>query len=163
MLSKVTPALMTMALLAAVARGTAPKPTVRSIGDQVMCRCGCVTTMEQCPHKDNSTYVCYPTWQEMKAVIQKDLAAGKDETAILQDLAIQYGVQVLAAPPQKGFNLTAWILPGLGLLAGLAVAVVLVRRWRVPRAPASAATPVDADLLAAVEEERKTAGLGPRE
>ncbi len=155
---------MAVVLLATAARGASLKPTVRSISDQVMCQCGCVTTMGQCPHKDTSSYVCYPTWQEMKAVIQKDIAAGKDETTILQDLAIQYGVQVLAAPPKKGFNLAVWILPGIGLLAGLAIAIALVRRWRSPSAPASAAAaPVDVELLASVEEEMKTSGLGPRE
>ncbi len=158
MLSKVTTSLMAMALLAAVARGAAPKPTVQSIGDQVMCLCGCVATVNHCPHLNCATQA------EMRAAIAKEIAAGKDETTILQDLAIQYGVQVLAAPPKKGFNLAVWILPGLGLLAGLAIAIVLVRRWRSPSAPASAAAaPVDAELLASVEEEMKTSGLGPRE
>ena len=158
MSSRFITSLMAVALLTTVARGAAPKPTVQSIGDQVMCLCGCVATVNHCPHLNCATQA------EMRAAIGKEIAAGKDETAILQDLAIQYGVQVLAAPPKKGFNLTVWILPGIGLLAGLAVAIVLVRRWHAPSAPASAAAPpVDAELLAAVEEEIKTSGLGPKE
>jgi RHS repeat-associated protein len=55
----------------------------------------------------------------MRAVIQKEIAAAKDETTILQDLAIRYGVQVLAAPPTRGFDLTVWLLPAISLLGGI--------------------------------------------
>ncbi len=130
-----------------------------------MCSCGCVTTMTSCPHKDNRTYVCYPTWQEMKAMIQEQTAAGKDEPAILQALAIRYGVQVLAAPPTKGFNLAAWILPGVGLLVGLAFAVVVARRLRNRVLPPAkvGGSQVDPKIRAAVEDEIKKAGLGVRD
>ena len=127
------------------------KPTLESIGDQVMCLCGCVATLNHCPHRDCATVA------EMRPVIEKEIAEGKDETTILQDLAIRYGVQVLAAPPTKGFSLTAWILPGVGLLAGLSLVVAVVRRWRRP-SPATAAAPakpLDPKLLTAVEEEMK--------
>jgi cytochrome c-type biogenesis protein CcmH/NrfF len=99
----------------------------------------------------------------MRPVIAQEIASGKDETTILQDLAIRYGVQVLAAPPAKGFSLTAWILPSVGLLAGLSFVVAVVRRWRKPSPVAVAMTsakPLDPKLLAAVEEEMKSAGLG---
>jgi cytochrome c-type biogenesis protein CcmH/NrfF len=146
------------ALLSASApRGANRKPTVESIGDQVMCLCGCVATLNHCPHHDCSTVV------EMRPVIEKEIAQGKDETAILQDLAIRYGVQVLAAPPAKGFNLTAWILPALGLSVSLIVVAVVVRRWRKLSATVAAKpgpASVDPKLRAAVEAEMKTSGFG---
>jgi cytochrome c-type biogenesis protein CcmH/NrfF len=135
------------------------KPTLESIGDQVMCLCGCVATLNHCPHRDCATVA------EIRPIIEKEIAEGKDETAILQDLAIRYGVQVLAAPPARGFSLAAWILPGVGLLAGLSFVVVIVRRWRKP-APVSAGVPpepLDPKLLAAMEEEMKDLGLGTRD
>jgi cytochrome c-type biogenesis protein CcmH/NrfF len=135
------------------------KPTLESIGDQVMCLCGCVATLNHCPHRDCATVA------EIRPIIEKEIAEGKDETTILQDLAIRYGVQVLAAPPARGFNLAAWILPGAGLLAGLSFVVVIVRRWRKP-APLSAGVPVkplDPKLLAAMEEEMRTSGLGAKD
>jgi cytochrome c-type biogenesis protein CcmH/NrfF len=132
------------------------KPTLESIGDQVMCLCGCVATLNHCPHRDCATVA------EIRPIIEKEIAEGKDETTILQDLAIRFGVRVLAAPPARGFSLTAWILPGVGLLAGLSFVVVIARRWRKP-APVAVgvpAKPLDPKLLAAVEEERKASGLG---
>ena len=131
------------------------RPTLESIGDQVMCLCGCVATLNHCPHRDCATVA------EMHPIIEKEIAEGKDETTILQDLAIRYGVQVLASPPAKGFNLTAWILPGIGLIAGLWFVVVMVRRWRKP-SPAAATIstePLDPKLMTAVEEEMKASGL----
>jgi cytochrome c-type biogenesis protein CcmH/NrfF len=134
------------------------KPTLESIGDQVMCLCGCVATLNHCPHRDCATVA------EIRPIIEKEIAEGKDERAILQDLAIRYGVQVLAAPPARGFSLTAWILPGVGLLAGLSFVVVIARRWRKPTPVAADVPhePLDPKLLAAVEEEMKASGLGTR-
>ena len=134
-------------------------PTYESIGDQVMCLCGCAATLNHCPHRDCATVA------EIRPVIEKEIAEGKDETTILQELAIRYGVQVLAAPPAKGFSLTAWILPGVGLLAGLSFVVVIVRRWRKPALGAAGVppTPVDPKLIAAVEKEMKNSGLGIRD
>jgi len=134
------------------------KPTLESIGDQVMCLCGCVATLNHCPHRDCATVA------EIRPIIEKEIAEGKDETTILQDLAIRYGVQVLAAPPARGFSLTAWILPGVGLVVGLSLVVVIARRWRkaAPVAAGVPPKPLDPKLLAAVEEEMKASGLGTR-
>jgi len=133
------------------------KPTLDSVSKQVMCMCGgCVAPLNQCPHLDCGTKA------EMKAFIQKEISEGKSETLILQDLTQRYGVGVLTAPPAKGFNLAVWILPGVGLMIGLAGVVVIVRRWRgQPSARAApAAPPMDPKVLAAVEEEMKSARLG---
>jgi len=141
-------------------RADAPrKPTLESIGDQVMCLCGCVATLNHCPHRDCATVA------EMRPVISQEIAAGKDETTILQDLAIRYGVQVLAAPPARGFSLTAWILPSVGLLAGLSLVVAVALRWRKPRLALAGAhaKPLDPKLLAAVEEEMKASGMTERD
>ncbi len=134
------------------------KPTYESIADQVMCLCGCVATLNHCPHHDCSTVA------EMRPFIQKEIDSGKGESAILQDLADRYTVRVLAAPPTRGFNLTAWILPGLGLIVGLFVVVVIVKRWRqrpLPCAEERGAGGMDPSILDAVEKEMKASGLGP--
>ncbi len=144
-------------LAASVARGDSiHKPTLEALGSEVQCTCGCVAPLNQCPHLDCAEKA------EMQAFINKEIAEGKEETAILQDLSIRYGVQVLSAPPAHGFNLAVWILPSVGLLAGLGLVVVIVRRWK--RKPALALAPPtathDPKVLTAVEEEMKSTGLG---
>ena len=148
-----------MLLAAGAARGEDPRPTVKSVGDQVMCLCGCVAILNQCPHHGCSTH------EEVQAVIQKMITEGKDEPAILQALTERYGTKILAAPPAHGFNLAAWVLPGLGLIVGLFLVIVMARRLLKPAAAPAAAPPanVDAKVLAAMEEEMKTSGLGVRD
>ena len=106
--SKLATVLLLGALLSASAlRGDSPRTvTVDSLGNQVQCVCGCIAPLNQCPHIDCATRT------EMQAFMKKEIAEGKDETAILQDLSLRYGVQVLAAPPARGFNLTVWIKTG---------------------------------------------------
>lgn len=94
---------------------------------------------------------------QMEDQINKGMAQGKTETAIIQDLVLRYGVRVLATPPARGFNLTVWILPGVGLLAGLVFVIVMVRRWRrlSTQSANNPAAHVDPRVVAAVEEEIK--------
>ena len=146
---------LAMTIVAASSLVGAPKPTAKSIGDGLICQCGCTQTVTECNH-----FEC-PSRAEMNALTTKEIAAGKDETTILQDFVKQYGVQVLASPPAAGFNLAVWILPGVGLIIGLGLVVMIVRKWRKPHPKTSDApeAPIDPKLIAAIEEEmRKVAG-----
>ena len=152
-----TIALFASLLAVSAIRGDAsPPPTLEVIGNEVQCLCGCNAPLNGCPHLD-----CAEKSQEL-AFIKQEIAAGKDETTILQDLSLKYGLQVLSTPPPHGFNLSIWILPSLGLLIGLAVVVVIVRRWRrKPAAPAAGTSskPVDPKVLAAMDDEMKSVGM----
>ena len=151
MSSKKAPAILIAALFVVSSTvGAESKPTMKSLGDGLICQCGCNQTVNACNHLECSTR------SEMTALAQKEIAAGKEETTIFQDFVLHYGVQVLASPPAKGFNLTVWLLPGIGLLAGLALVIAIVRHWRKPAvAEGPPHAPVDPKLLAAVEEEMK--------
>ena len=144
-------------LAAAAARGDNPrKPTLEAVGNEVQCTCGCVAPLNQCPHIDCAEKA------QMQTFIKQEIADGKDETTLLQDLSLKYGLQVLSAPPTHGFNLAVWILPSVGLLAGLGMVVVIVRRWkRKPdTVPEPTAASLDPKVLTAVEEEMKSTGMG---
>ena len=64
---------------------------------------------------------------QMRAVIREMLAEGKTREDILDYFVDRYGRDILAAPPKSGANLLAWILPIVGVAAGL-VGVFLVIR-----------------------------------
>lgn len=120
------------------------------IGTKVICLCGCRSPLNDCPDQP-----C-PVQATMQKIINTDLAQGMTEQATIQDLVHRFGEKVMVAPPAHGFNLTAWILPGLGLIIGLLLAIAVVRRWRRPELqPAAAASPLDDHVRAAVEEEMK--------
>jgi cytochrome c-type biogenesis protein CcmH len=147
-------AIVLLGAVSASLAGSGPKPTQRSIEGALTCQCGCNQTVAGCDH-----YGC-GSREEMRALIQKEIAAGKDQTAILQDMTLRYGVQVLAMPPAQGFNLTVWILPILGLIVGLAAVVLIVRRWRKPpgEPPPLPPSTMDPKVMAAVEAEIKKVG-----
>ena len=152
-------ALLTIVLLGPVVSGSSassgPVPTQKSIEGSLTCQCGgCNRTVASCDH-----YGC-GSREEIRGLIQKEIAAGKDETAILQDMTLRYGVQVLATPPAQGFNLSAWILPILGLTVGLAAVMLIVRRWRKQPGEPPCVTPsmMDSKVMAAVEAEIKKVG-----
>ncbi|MGH9395338.1 MAG: cytochrome c-type biogenesis protein CcmH [Terriglobia bacterium] len=141
-----------MFAIGAIAASPAAKPTLEQVGSQVYCMCGCVTTLNHCPHLPSECQ----SRAGMQTLILKDIKQGKDDKGILADLVDQNGVHVLASPPSAGFDLTVWILPGVGLIIGLLIVLIIVRRWRAKvsggETPAAEA-PIDPKIMAAIEEE----------
>ncbi len=97
--------------------------TVSSIASQLVCQCGCTLLLENCTHEE-----CHSR-ENMNALIVQQLDQGQSEEQIIQLFVTQYGEQVLASPPKKGFNLTAWILPFAVILVGGGVIYFLIKKW----------------------------------
>jgi cytochrome c-type biogenesis protein CcmH len=66
----------------------------------------------------------------IEAYMRRRIAAGATENQIKAELVAQFGTAILAAPPKRGFDLLAWVLPFAGLAAAAAVIGLSVRRWR---------------------------------
>ncbi len=66
---------------------------------------------------------------QMRAIIEKMIGEGKTKEEMLAYFVSQYGESILTIPPKRGFNLVVYIAPFLGLLIGVVVAFVFVRRW----------------------------------
>lgn len=66
-------------------------------------------------------------WQ-IRAQIQQLLDKGMSERAILQVMEQDYGPTVLANPAFSGFGTLAWLLPGAGVAAALAIYGIFLRR-----------------------------------
>jgi cytochrome c-type biogenesis protein CcmH len=101
-----------------------------------------------------------PIADRMRSFIRARIAAGDTKSEIKSKLVDQFGESVLAAPPKRGFNLLAWLLPFAGLGLGGAALAVLARRWsRAREEPASADPsgngrgPLDPELERRVDEE----------
>jgi cytochrome c-type biogenesis protein CcmH/NrfF len=150
--------LLVLGVLTALDLRSASRPSLKAVCDGLVCQCGgCNFSVSTCNHEQCSSR------DEMRAMAQKEIEAGKDETSILQDFVLRYGVKVLSTPPPGGFNSTVWILPGFAAVVGLAAAIMLVRRWRKrptvgPPSARHDASNIDPQVLAAVEEERRKAG-----
>jgi cytochrome c-type biogenesis protein CcmH len=73
-----------------------------------------------------------PLAGEMRTEIEAQLRAGRTPEQIRAFFVDRYGEWILLLPPRHGWNLLPWAVPIVGLLAGVAVWVALVRR-RAPR------------------------------
>ena len=115
-------ALLVVLLFAGTA-AAAGRPTVADLEDEVVCpTCGTTLDMSTAPIADR-----------MRAFIRARIAAGDSKQEIKDALVAQFGENVLAEPPKRGFDLLAWLLPIAGLIA--AAAVVGYATWRWSRRP----------------------------
>jgi cytochrome c-type biogenesis protein CcmH len=74
--------------------------------------------------------------RQMRAIIRDKLAQGESREAVIQYFVERYGEEVLMAPPARGLGLLAWLVPGIALLAGLAIVGLALRSW-LRREPAA--------------------------
>ncbi len=101
----------------------ADSATVSNISDQLICQCGCTLILSNCSHAE-----CMSR-EAMTALIEQNLAQGQSEEQIIQSFVAQYGEQVLASPPKRGFNLVAWLLPFGAILAGGGIIYIAIKKW----------------------------------
>jgi cytochrome c-type biogenesis protein CcmH len=120
-------ALLALAVLAPAAAAAAPRASLTDIEDEVMClECGTALNVSNSAVADQE-----------RDFIAELIAQGKTKQQVKDALVAEYGPRVLAEPSDEGFQLTAWIVPGLAALAALALVAFTARRWRRAR-PAEA-------------------------
>jgi cytochrome c-type biogenesis protein CcmH/NrfF len=115
----------------AAAACTQPRTSQAYLDGQVMCPT-CHTTLDM---SDSQAAV------QIKSFIAQKIAACWTAKEIETALVANYGQQILAAPSHKGFDLLAWWLPIVGVLAGSLALAFGVWRWsrRRPDEPAEPA------------------------
>ncbi len=138
-------------LLAPSAFASERHPTMNELENEVMCPV-CNTTLAQ----SNSDAA-----KAIEREIQDKIHAGWTKSQIKDFLVQQYGESILAAPPKHGFDLLAWVLPLVGILAAASALGVAAWRWSRVRGEPEAPTmhsvnghgPIDPELDRRVDEE----------
>ena len=97
--------------------------TASDISKELICQCGCTLVLANCTHSE-----CMSR-DTMTTLIEQKLAQGQSEEQIIQLFVAQYGEQVLASPPKRGFNLMAWVTPFAAILLGGGVIYIAIRKW----------------------------------
>ena len=113
--------------------------TVSDISKQLICQCGCTMVLLNCSHAECDSR------EAMTTLIQQKIDQGQSEEQIIQLFVAQYGEQVLAAPPKRGFNLMAWITPFVVLIVGAGVISIVLKKWVRREAPSQTYTPAEPD------------------
>jgi cytochrome c-type biogenesis protein CcmH len=130
--------------LPSLALASESQPTLAEIESEVVCPT-CHTTLDQ-----SSSAVA----ERMRSFIRARIAAGDTKSEIKRRLVEDFGQQVLASPPKRGFNLFAWVLPPVGVLCAGAVVAVLAVRWSRRREPSDAdAIQPDPELDRRIDDE----------
>jgi cytochrome c-type biogenesis protein CcmH len=110
----------TLALAVAVpALASERHPSLAELEGEVMCPT-CHTTLDE----SNSAIA-----QQIKAFIRARIAQGQSKSQIESELVDNFGPSILAAPPKRGWDLLAWLLPLGGLGLGAIVLGILAWRW----------------------------------
>src|SRR4051812_22883176 len=120
-MKRLAPLLVLAAALGAAPAGAAtPRASLPDIEDEVMCvECGTALNISQAPSADRE-----------RAFIRRRIAEGKTKQEIKAALVAEYGRNVLASPPRKGFSAAVYLVPlALALLAVLAL-LSTAKRWR---------------------------------
>jgi cytochrome c-type biogenesis protein CcmH len=120
---------LALLLLPAVAGAARPQTTLGDVEDEVMCPvCGVPLELaEDAPQAERE-----------RALIQRLIARGKSKEEIKAVLVSEFGDRVLATPDDSGFDLAAWLVPALAILAAGGAAGLAVSRWRRARRTAAA-------------------------
>ena len=117
-------ALLLLLLAPAASLAACPKTSLADVEDEVMCPvCGVPLGLAtEAPQANRE-----------RAFIQREAEACKSKQQIKNELVAQFGDRVLALPPEKGFNLAAYLVPAVIVLAGIAaITTVALRRRRSP-------------------------------
>jgi len=96
----------------------------KRLGGGMLCMCNCGQILTACNHVG-----CTVSSTMLKQLDQR-VAVNSSDDLLLQSFVQEYGPKVLASPPAQGFNLLAWIIPGLAFGIGLAVVLVVIHQWR---------------------------------
>lgn len=121
------------AAIASAAAGC-PKTSLADVENEVMCPvCGVPLGLA----------TESPQAQRERLFIQREAEACKSKQQIKNELVAMFGDRVLALPPDKGFNIAAYLVPAaIVLLGAAAIGTLVIRRRRNPvAAPAATATP----------------------
>ena len=114
--------ILALALLAPAA-AAAQQASLPDIEYEVMCPiCGTTLELSESPQAERE-----------RELIRGLIAEGKSKDEIKDAIVAEYGEDVLAVPDSEGFDLTAWVIPALGigiaaLVVGLAIARLARRR-----------------------------------
>jgi Cytochrome C biogenesis protein len=123
-------------------------PRAQALSDRIMCMCGgCSDAAGKCTHMGGAfAGPCDFARKEMTEVSDR-IATGQSDDLVLQSFVQEYGPTVLISPPAKGFDLWAWLMPFVMLLAGIVLASYVVLQWR-KRTAVAPAQRVSPELLA---------------
>jgi cytochrome c-type biogenesis protein CcmH/NrfF len=137
-----------VAFLAAASGAQASADRAETLGNGLICMCGCHQPLAGCQ------MINCPTATPMRRELKQHIDSGEDDKTILAAFSSKYGPKVLSSPPTDDwFNLSAWIMPFAVLAAGGVAVIVILKRVKTA-APVEGPAQTDASTYEKeIEEE----------
>jgi cytochrome c-type biogenesis protein CcmH len=118
---------LTAGFLLSQSSSVIPTPAVKRVGERLACKCGaCNNTVGNCPML--GCHYSSPAREKIAAL----QAQGKTDDEIVAQFVQEEGLSALAVPPREGFSLLGWVMPFVGLSAGLVVVILFIRKMKKP-------------------------------
>ncbi len=110
-------------------------PFIVNLESQIRCTCGCNLSVYTCRTTDFTCQTSPAMHGEVIALVEDDRSAEE----ILNAFVARHGESVLMAPPRRGFNIAAYVVPGIVITTvGAGMTWILSRRiHRAAEVPAS--------------------------
>lgn len=127
MMRRVTMLLVLAALAYPVASRSASDEDIRTVGEQLVCYCGCSgLAVAECS--------C-GTADGIRAKIAGQLDSGLTTEQVVAAWVGERGEQILAVPTREGFNLVGWVMPFLVTFVALSILTITLLRRRPSLVP----------------------------
>jgi cytochrome c-type biogenesis protein CcmH len=118
---------------------------------QLHCQCGCTLDVFTCRTTDFSCQVSPVMHRDVMALVD----GGYSAQEIIDAFVSTYGERALMAPPRSGFNILAWVSPGIAVLVAAGFILAFLRRSQsartAPLGPAAKGVDATDDELARLE------------
>ena len=113
-----------------------PRPALSAAEDSALeARTSALASTLRCPVCQGESIQDSPSElaQNMRAVVRDQLQAGRTPDEVKQYFVSKYGEWILLEPEMKGLNVLLYVFPVVLVVGGLALVVVLVKRWTTPQ------------------------------
>ena len=121
-------------------------PEIRRVGDKLACKCGvCNNTVATCQMLE--CHYSLPARQKIATLQQQ----GQSDDTILASFVKESGISALSSPPAEGFNILGYLMPIIGIVAGLGAILLFLKKSKQNRIPATV-PPLDNEMLAQYKE-----------
>lgn len=117
-------AVVAVAVLSVAAFGTRSAPTAQDRVSSISRTVKCPVCAGESVAESNA-----PASVEIRRQIAEQVQQGMTDQQIRSYYAAKYGEAILLTPSASGINALVWILPVVALAIGIAVLVIVFRRW----------------------------------
>lgn len=128
-------------------KGSSEIEMFKKISEKLVCQCSCLMMLSVCNHEN-----C-PSAIPMRKEIESAIMEGRTQDEIIKKFIDTYGMKILSSPPAHGFNILAWVMPGVIGILGFIFIILTLKSLKRKRKIESSHPSLNQDIDKRIEEE----------